>query len=341
MKRHENDIVMQDYFKEVFIKILPTGKVGNVTSFDRIIRNIHLDPRNYYYKGSDYFLNPNERKFIHITSFDSFLNIITTGKLRLYDLNNVDDPNEIIFPAKYCGIEKKYNYSRLKSFIHSFAFCDYENINEEIEYNMWRLYGKNGTGVGIVFNFINDCEQWLDFNLSEIFYYNKETIDNRLFDIKEAIDKHKIFANKLAIEGGVQHNQDIELPIDLFKLLSFHKSAIYSLEKEYRLIGFNRPNWSIIANRQFNKTITLNKQKKLTSFIELPIANLSSKSMDSKEYPLLNIYEIILGYDFQEIDCEKIQASIEEIRVENNLVNSSYLKGPQIKMSSLKEKYFS
>jgi hypothetical protein len=326
-RRHPNEIIMQDYADQVFKLVLPKGIIGHVSSWEKIVTKCELDPSNRTYIDSDYFFDPSGRKFVHFTFIENCFNIFSTGVLRLYELNNVDDPNEIYFPAKKCELFN-YDFEELKSRVFSFSFCESNNIPEEYEYNLWRLYGYDGLGVAIEFSFENLALDWKDFHLSQIYYSDSK----KLLKIKKVIDNHYDFKERLAAESGISKNLEMEFPFDLFKLLAFHKYSIFCLEQEYRLIYFDRPEFNLLKANYL-----VNKDKKVVGYVELDLCTNRNQSLQ-KEIPKIAISKIQLGYKYGQKDAIKLKDILSNLSGKN--YHKKNIKFPFIELTKLKEIYF-
>ncbi len=326
------DRIFNDYPDEVLRNILPNQVISNLSSYDRVPDNFELGYKNKNYQGSDYYIDPKQQKFIHFTSLERLCNIISTNKIRLYDLNNVDDPNEIIFPLKQVGADQDVDFNRVKSGVFSFSFCDFSTLaDEKVEYNMWRLYGSDGNGVGIVFKFLNDCNAWDGYHLSKVYYEDAIKIQT----IADAIKSHEKFFSTLNETFGFINSISKEnLLSEILNLFCFHKYGIYIYENEFRLVYRKNP-------YNYNVVYTISKHKKLSSYIEIPLGTIQNFQPlnDAPERPLIMIDEIILGHRYNEKECESLKGTLFEVNARNSELFST--KTPQVSLTQLKKKYFS
>jgi hypothetical protein len=328
--------VISEYPKNVLEDLLPNQMIVGLSSANDCLENFELNSKNKYYETSDYFFNPNEKQFIHFTSFDKFKEIISNNKLRLYDLNYADDPHEIVFTIKSAGIDfDKLKYHDLKSKLFSISFCNYK-LNDDDEHNMWRLYGKDGTGVGLVFSFHNDCKKWDYFNLSKI-YYDKSN------KIAEAFSKHKIFFQNLNASNEYRSKIDEDALIyNILQLFAFHKHSIYKSENEFRLLyRFNR---YMSQRNSLRRIFTINKANRLSSYIELNLFN-NKNDQDNIEnsnnsLPLIKLDKLVLGYRYSEKEKNEIEKVIREVYAYNDDIYNYMTLFPKVEITSLKEKYF-
>ncbi|MEP6681854.1 MAG: hypothetical protein ABJA35_01290 [Parafilimonas sp.] len=218
--------IFKSYCNEILIDILPNQQVQG-TSSSNTLEKIHLISTNSAYRNSAYYVSVENKKFIHFTNLEKLNNILLGKAFHLYDLNFVDDKNEIQFPLqqlKSCDdILKKVDVNKLRKQILSISFCDAE-IDEIVEYNMWRLYGK---GIAIEFSFENDESQWDSFHLSKI-YYNENKLLN---DIKNTCTKFNVFFDELIRESDYQKgNLYSSFLNQIISLLAFHKVNIFKSE---------------------------------------------------------------------------------------------------------------
>jgi hypothetical protein len=326
MEEHINQIILDSYKDEVLKHILPNGQISNVSYMGGQVE-IKLNPLNKFYEGSKYFTNSLNKPFVHFTSLQNCINICTTNKLRFYDLNYVDDPNEIVFAIKHLGLIDKYNRERIKARINSFSFCSYPFESDESEYGIWRMYGTDGFGVGIVFEFSNDCKLWENYHISQV-YYNENEI---LGEIKEVLNKHVDFFRHIKLDKPdlAFDAMNLEFPDDLFKFFAFHKYQIFKIENEVRIIYYSDP-------REIRETkyYTINKSNKPSNYIEIPLS-----TDDAIAYrPAMKIDKIILGYRYSEADKKAISDSIKEMYARNS--RKFCTSTPKVEITQLKEKYF-
>lgn len=325
--------VFDEYHLEVLKDVLPNQRVTSQSSLNGIIVDFVLSNRNSNYKGSDYFVDVNNKEFIHFSTLEKAKEILASNKLRLYDLNYPDDPQELIFIMKRLCIDyNKEEALKFKSTLYSISFCSFP-LDTEIEHNMWRLYGNDGKGVGLVLSFENNCEQWEDFNFSQI-HYNE---DNKIQKIGDAIENHNQYFQKLN-KGKYTNNIKEEDALNLLlSLFAFHKHSIYGIEKEYRLLY--RENSSEKSKVELGRTFTFNKSNQLSSYINLVLdknKGILSKSVESKSYlPLIKIEKVILGYRYSEEEKYELEKAIRDVYYNNHECNP-----PIVEISELKKQYF-
>lgn len=217
------------YIKEVINPLLPQARFSSALSIGspehvHFSAKIAIQNTNEVLKGSQYYLN-SKTEFIHYTSFQNLLSILNDKSIRMFDFNYLNDPQEFIYGADRFKIPSIYNSRKdLKETLFSLSMCLYDEKVEKDSFDMWRLYGASGNGVGIVLDFDNsNREHWHKFYLSKI-YYNDEDLQ-KLLDVQT---RHVEFHKKYKFH--VRDYHDI-----LYPLLGFHKAGIYKAENEVRL----------------------------------------------------------------------------------------------------------
>ncbi len=249
--------------------------------------DVHLSilSQNNSLLGSPYFYTKNQ--LVHFTDFEALNSIIRSKSIRLHNLNNLDDPREFSFAGDLFSLTTVEKRDVMDNFF-VMAFCDPEILeNREIarEFNLWRLYGKNGKGAAIIFSIRNQPSEWFEFHISKIIYgaknrKNFKTLYNLVQELKE----------------------DFSLSVDVNKLCTFHKSRIYNIEREVRIMWDRREIRAGRKNRvihhgekQVFPIIKEMKRKPKVQFLELPIYY-PNLAFQGQEIPLLKIEEIVIGY---------------------------------------------
>ena len=242
--------------------MLPNGRHQSVSFFGAAETtrasqiNIGLADSNEININSDYFYEK-KHSFIHYTSVQTLLSILKEKKIRLYNLNGMDDKEEFELSLKYSNKKLPiYNVSEIKKRVFCLSMCKEElEINEE-SLSQWRSYAQDGYGVGIVFNFEKRyAKDWVHIMLSNV-YYNQNRLD-KFIEVERLYNQFKIAYN-LAVTNFDEM---------FYRYYAFHKSQIYKSEKEVRLIycqGFS-------YNDKPPIKYDINKALKETSYIELDL----------------------------------------------------------------------
>jgi len=247
--------------------------------------------------------------FIHYTSVDSLFNILNSKNLRLYNLNNLNDPNELRFALSKTGITKdmiNIPFYQRSMFLTSFCSYDMEKHNED--YNMWRLYGHDGNGVGLVFQIENISDKWNDVYFGKVHYGDSNiTFEN----LKAFIAFHHEFNN----ENKILQNYPHWIPI----MCMLHKNEVWQIENEYRLFAFCPfDEYSFKSSPHIKNTLmyndinhNINNKAKRTAYTSIPL-NIEEKRQEYSQklkhieggfesllssFPHFKLKRIILGYN--------------------------------------------
>lgn len=300
------------YFEEVLKPILPNAQKGGHSSWgnadgtDQAVQMDLLGLAETYNKSIYSYTGP--LTFIHYTSVDSIINILNSGEIRLYDLNNMTDPNELNYAFNHIAEEINPDKIRtLKSQLFSFSFCKYDAELLPDDFEMWRLYGLDGNGVGLVFTIDQDNRNtWHHCILSEILYG-----EDKKQSLLEFRKRDKAFKEKYKGQITLENTHELALA-----MAALHKDDIFRNEKEVRLLWTTKETnktW-IDHDTDYDIYETLNKEGNKTHYFNLKLytPNLfqemrkMEKKTDeysqafvkfTKEYrPKIQIDKIILGY---------------------------------------------
>lgn len=271
---------------------------------------------NKYLQNSPYCLMA-KTHFIHYTSLENACSIIQQNRISLNELNQVNDPLEIIFLKELLNVNKdpwdfyvdgidnpngklKSQEERHKKSIFTFSLCQVDDLNEPDKFEMWRSYAGEGKGAAIVFEI--DCKnrnEWYNFHLSNVYYGENEQTKM----LEQFLGKHNEFAEAWKIDAS-----NFNYFISTF--LANHKSDFYKGENEIRLIT-KAPSFHISGgieseflehldfNFYWNKRksmprecvyLNLNNNYKYGSYNNLKEANI----------PSIKVKKILLGYDNSE-----------------------------------------
>lgn len=278
--------------------------------------NNSLEDSPYFYKAEG---------LAHFTSLSSLLSIINSNTIRLYNLHNLNDPREFSFAYNlFKSSEEEIIDAKDNLFLMS--FCDLGIFDDNnAEFNMWRLYGDDGNGIAIEFSIVNKPNLWSDVILSKV-YYGEETC----FSFKELMS----YLNS-------QFNSEVDVEIDLRKLFAFHKSTLFKIEQEVRLVCFrHEKNRTGLYNYKYenndkiifpNIKVDLLKLStyKNVKFVELPLFDINDNNK-AKLFPILKIKKIVLGYKFKDnvdyLKNELIELCNEKLGYEPEIVQTKIKK---------------
>lgn len=310
------DILQNEYLTEVIQPSFPFIKyIGNSSwsqqgeskpnlSFNIPQQNLSLNDSDYYYQETN--------RFIHYTSLEGAVNIFNDGFFKLNSLTYLDDPQEMYFALK-----NSQELKHLKQNIFCLSFCKYDEIQNPDSFDSWRLYGRDGGGIGIVFKFIPSLDSWTDNYLSEI-HYGKQNTNFDGYD--ETTEKFELFKKNqqefiLKYQDSIEFlphpfNKNRELPDWLAIFLAFHKSSLYKIENEVRYLKWvdKLPN-----------SFTLNRQLEMSSYEKLFITNrtIAEKQKSEIEFgkdPSVEIDKIIVGYRLPDKLKETLRNGLNQIR---------------------------
>jgi hypothetical protein len=173
-----------------------------------------LTDKPEFYEKSIY--STSNRTFLHWTTIQNLFSIINNREIRFYNLFNSDDIEEYEYAGKHLLLSsEKQTFS--KRYLYTFSFCSLKELSNQY---LWKLYGKDYSGVAIEFELINDVNNWEKFMLSQVYYKIPDWL--KLFG-KEVNELHQKYNNQLNFE------------IDLGKIIAYYKNPKFKREEEFRL----------------------------------------------------------------------------------------------------------
>lgn len=287
---------------------------------------------NSHFKGSRYFFKA-DKNLVHFTSLESLQSIIKNGTFRLYNLQSMNDPREFEF-AGSVFLDNNNLIEDSKELIFSMSFCPEEILfknEKKDQFNLWRLYGKSGMGAAIIVKFSNSPDNWKDHHISKVHYGNpRKNIQGGLGGLFNLI--------------RVLNKTEPKIGFDFGKFFCFHKSDLFSYEREIRLIidcrqkrtGMGYTRYQFADNFEYPKIEVCNVKKDLkgksTKFVEIPLANKNIKTEIS--IPSIIVDTIILGHAFTNKEYLRIKKDLEN----DAKKNLNYV--PKIKRSNLTYDYW-
>lgn len=183
---------------------------------------LHFDKDQRKFHGTAYHKEVKGKKFVHFTSFQACMEILGTGKIRLYNPNYGNDPNEVIFAAKEV-FNTEFEAERAIQELFALSLCDETVLND---LTMWRLYGGNGSGVALILELQNEEEMWDDWYFGKVQYGETE-------ELKALNAFHQDMRETFG------ENKEPRIILDLKPLYAFHKSGVFHTESESRLLFKN------------------------------------------------------------------------------------------------------
>ena len=256
-----------------------------------------IPPENKFLKDSEYFYD-GKHSFIHFTNLFALQSIISQRNIRLYNLHNLNDPREYSFAGNLTKFNKT-NKKDAKDRFFLLSMCKTEILTKStgIEFNMWRLYGGNGTGIAIELNFDNNPSiNWSDYFLAQV-QYGAES-KSRLNEIKKLLTKLESLKPLVSV--------------DLGQIFCYHKTKLYNLEDETRLLFDYRAVKVVGASTYKSKEgeitspiiktdILKSVGTKDVNYLELPIHHKDFKPVfNNNNIPIPKIERIIIGYHYKD-----------------------------------------
>ncbi len=258
-----------------------------------------IAPENHFLEGSDYcFQEPSN--LVHFTDLRALKKVISGKNIRLHNLHNLNDPREYSFAGNLMEFNSEnLDDARDNLFLFSMCKSDILTKSKAAEFNMWRLYAK-AKGIAMVLSFSeNPVRKWNSYALSKVQYGTK------------SLKKFKSLKNFMKRF----HKQQPYVVIDLGQLACFHKSELFKVENEVRLLFDKRKN-RVVSNSTHTRNgeirspiIKQNGANNQGRFLELPIYSENFEEI-SNGIPVPKIERIILGYDFKDtFDKEALKLS--------------------------------
>lgn len=291
---------------------LGAGKLRSLARWnDSNAIDADIDLSNNLLKGSIHEVK-SDSAIIHYTSIQTLFEILNSKKLRLYNAIHMNDPLELFYSLNtFEDLKLEKIEDQIKNFF-LISFCEYDpSIENKEHFSMWRNYGDNGNGVGIVFKLSNyNLEnRWIDFALGKVSYDSQSQTLNGIRNYFKAVKNLDAFSI-------------YNLPNIIFQFAILHKAPIWSEENEIRLFRFlkwDKTRWGYEYNKSdFSREIkTTFQNNTIKYFIEMDLDNKSrldvakkvsesaniannTQNFDPNEafdiYPALKIEKVILGY---------------------------------------------
>lgn len=328
------------YEKDVLRKVFPEF---NFT--DNIYTEWHIDdgenkksicvPGNIYNKSlrsSHYYLT-DKTYFIHYTSLEAACAIVQQNRIRLNELNQVNDPLEIKFAKELVGVgddaldmyvegydnpngNLKSQVHRNKERLFTFSLCNVCDLDTPDRFEMWRSYAGDGKGVAIIFEIDNrNRNDWYNFHLSNVYY--GDNVQTEI--LKRFIECHRNFER-------LKESTFYNFQYFVSSFLAYHKSIFYKEEKEVRLLTKGaKLNLSSSLESEFQNHLDFDlswniRKSRVRNCVYLNLNNsyeyANYKHLKKENIPFIKIKQILLGYDNSEY-------LLKEFRL---LVNNSTIK---------------
>lgn len=282
---------------EVFLKIQQVFKKTIGLSFDKnFLYHGHAFDHNNNWKGTSYVCK--EKKIAHFTSLKNLLSILNEKTLRMYSMNHPFDTKEFSEAWKIL-----LNHDGFESIKKDFFYISFSNIKSIDNPVMWRLYGRDGNGVCLIFEIEDDPTYWNCFHYCNVIY-NYEN----LIKLKKNLD---------AILGD---GAKLDLIFPLKRICGFHKSKFFEHEEEIRMISYKY--------MPFDLKEDINERNEITKYFPLSIIHQDKSKENPYTIPKIRLKKIILGYNVDE-------SLIKEITLVSNIL----LKYPNPKIQVIKKHF--
>jgi hypothetical protein len=290
------DYLVDEYTQTVLIHLFPNVNKQNSWSKEcGISKNefeISLTPESFLKCAPQY--KPVSKSFLHFTSLRSLHSIINEMSIRMYNLKNVNDPNEISFSLKNLHINKP-ELDRFRDRIYTLSLCEPNVLDSPNILNLWRLYGHDGWGVAIEFNIeFPKNQSQSKFLLAKIIYDKMK--------LKSFYEASKNFEIKNKIK--VKNSSLLVVPSCL------HKSKYFEIENEVRLVfdGEQFPAIEVLKDDCKYKN-DFNTRNEFVSYYNLGLY----KDNEVNGAPEISIKRIQIGFRYDKKKFTEIKRHIENL----------------------------
>ena len=271
--------VSQAYYEEVIPTFLPglttdtlysaqSGLIGEYLFNISLNSNAFIDTLPQKYK-------PKSNSIVQFTSLKVLFSILNEKGIRLYNLNNMNDPDELYYLFKHLeSNEELINYYKNNVYVSS--FCDAEILRKDNILNLWRLYGDGGNGVAIEFELSENVKHKRDYIFAKTVYDK--------IDITRFIQANEQFEKKYEVE--VNYNELFKIPACI------HKNPAYSIEQEVRLVFFGKEKlMREMAEEDLKYKPDINRFGQVVTYYKMPL-----NALEDESWPSLRIKRIQFGF---------------------------------------------
>ncbi|OFX18438.1 MAG: hypothetical protein A2033_17545 [Bacteroidetes bacterium GWA2_31_9] len=251
-------------------------------------------------------------RFLHFTKYCILESIIKSKTIRMYELNHMEDKNELILGYTNFINQQNNNFinenllKEDKSKLFSLSLNEYDEESITKEY-MWEKYGDKGSGVCLDISIdTSNFKDWFRLYIGSIQYIEKgKTKLNQLGNnYNNFISKHNFKIYNISEYLAV--------------LFSFYKTKTkFEPENEVRLLNYVEKD--ICCTYKYIKPIDDNISK--TKFVNI---NLFPNNNEAYNRPLIRINTIIFGKDINYFS--KKSNDIKELLKENFNYNPQIIK---------------
>ncbi|MHA8055650.1 DUF2971 domain-containing protein [Aquirufa nivalisilvae] len=217
---------IQNFVNEVLNQSFPNWALKSFGTFKKVNSKANTffgeASKTQIFEGTPYQYIGNHQ-FLHFTSLISLKAILDCGWLRMSELGNLSDKTEYLYAASNIlgGEFSKVDLDSIKETLFCLSACEVSHENN-IDPYLWNVYGDQGKGVSIEYEFSN-------FNIYDYLFgnvlYGIESLDL----LKEVLHNFNIYKNS---NRGIYPTNFLNLISDI---LVFHKAGQFKSEKEVRL----------------------------------------------------------------------------------------------------------
>lgn len=217
------------------------------------------------------------KKILHFTSLESSRLITTSRYLRGSNMNNLDDPFEVIHGLNIINKNLSKSWEKIKD--NSFVICFTELKNEDVKGHYkyhWENYANNYKGVAFEFEITENYKPYNIYPLKVLYVNNG---DNRIATLNDVKD---------TITTLAEAEKEFILPI-----LASIKSKKYEDEAEVRIFhNIAEPSIEHLSNNNENEEVfySFNNCNKLSLEMRIPFFGLNEKGDE-----FLKLNKIYLG----------------------------------------------
>ncbi|MEO8148566.1 MAG: DUF2971 domain-containing protein [Bacteroidia bacterium] len=293
------EILTKDYIENVLIHIFPDAITNKAWSSGMSIsgKTFSIEISNDSIIRCAQHYKPTSQSFVHFTSLQGMDSILREQSLRMYNLNNVNDPNEISFTLIDLGSTPS-EIKKIKDGIYVLSMVDSVELNKENILNLWRLYGRGGEGVAIELEIIDEGFE-NNFVLANIIY-DKLNLELFLESNNQFETRNNLIVNK----------NDV-----LAVIACLHKNTYYKIENEIRLIHNSEDGYS--ATQTFNPNShfgrDFNHRNEIGSYYKLKIHK-NEKEIRDMFKPNVVIKKIQIGFKHKQ-RFQEIKEYFEELKL--------------------------
>ncbi|CAM3469789.1 DUF2971 domain-containing protein [Aquirufa ecclesiirivi] len=224
----QEEYEIQNFVNEVLIPSFPNWTLKSFGTFKKVNSKANTffgeASKTQIFEGTPYQYIGN-CQFLHFTSLISLKAILDCGWLRMSEFGNLSDNTEFVYAASSVfGGElefSKVDLDSIKETLFSLSACEVSQENN-IDPYLWNVYGDQGKGVSIEYEFSN-------FKVYDYLFGNVRYGIESLDLLKEVFHNFNIYKKS---NRGIYPTNFLNLISDI---LVFHKAGQFKSEKEVRL----------------------------------------------------------------------------------------------------------